>query len=134
MIGTSSYTPHGSKPLIKNAPSPLVYSSHVVSNAPQILAEAVNEAIQKETEYLRETLPLDHPDYREIADFLGIEYDPKTSSFVYVVDEAYADRARLIEYGSPQQSPAAVLRNAARNGAVRINDSINKNLARVLGR
>lgn len=134
MAGTSTYTPHGSRPLVKNAPSPLVYASYVASNAPQILADAVNEAIQEETEYLKETLPLDHPEYQEIADFFGIGYDPKTSSFVYVVDEQYADRARLIEYGSPTQSPAAVLRNAARNGAVRLNDSISKNLAKVLGR
>lgn len=134
MAGTSTYISSGSKPLIKNTPSPLVYTNYVLTNAPQILAEAVNEAVSEEIEYLQDSLPQEHPEYREIAEFFGITYDPKTSSFVYVVDDKYADRARLIEYGSPQQPPSAVLRNAARNGAERLTSSINSKLAKALGR
>lgn len=133
MARTSTYTPHGSSPLIKNAPSPLVYTSYVLENASQILATAVSDALEDETNYLRDTLPQEHPEFQEIADFFGIEYDAKTSSFVYVVDDQYADKAHLLEYGSPSQAPTAVLRNAAKNGAERLTKSINNNIARLIG-
>lgn len=135
MNGSSStYMNNGSRPLIQGLPSPLEYMLYAIGEAPSIIARSVNSAVKEELPYLRGYAGKQNSLYAAFDDELDIEYDEGSRSFVYSVQEPYADRVRAIEYGGPTSPARPVLRKAAIKSSARLEKSITKNIEKELGK
>lgn len=132
MNGSSStYMHNGSRPLIQGLPSPLAYMEYVLGNAPEILAQAIEQAVQDEVDNVREDLVNRNSAYSPYTQDVDIAFED--GHFVYEVTGEFAPRAREEEYGRKAMAARPALRTTARKSANRLEKAINDNIKKALG-
>jgi len=122
---TSSAT---SRPVIQGVPSPIGYLAELSVNFEHHLGRIINAEMVKETKRIRKALVQKEPEWKDIAQYLDVYWDPKVLSFSYALRTKTArEKFKQLEYGPPAKS---LLRHELlelnKTFGVEINNSINK--------
>ena len=122
---TSSVT---SRPVVQGFPSPVSYLSELSINFEHHLGRIINAEMVKETKRIRKALVQKEPEWKDIAEYLDVYWDPQTLSFSYALrTKAAREKFKQLEYGPPAKS---LLRHELlelnKTFGVEVNKSINK--------
>lgn len=130
MTGYVASLPSSSSPLVSGLPSPLSYMALASANLPEILTNAINQAINEETEEIKKNLESDG--YPELANNFSIQYDEQNQSFVFLVGGDVVQQAKTLEYGDLQNAPKGIFRKLVKRRSssfeIRVNNHIKKGL------
>jgi len=130
MTGYVSSLPSSSSPLVSGSPSPLSYMALASDSLAQILTDAINKAINEETEEIKKSLESDG--YPELANDFSIQYNEENQSFVFLVGGDSSQQAKTLEYGDLQNAPKGIFRKLVKRRSssfeIRVNNHIKKGL------
>jgi hypothetical protein len=97
---------------------------------PQILTDAINKAINEETEEIKKSLESDG--YPELANNFSIQYNEENQSFMFLVGGDASQQVKTLEYGDLQNAPKGIFRKMVKRRSssfeIRVNNHIKKGL------
>jgi hypothetical protein len=131
MTGYISSLPSSSKTIVSGTPSPLSYAGMATLSLPQILTDAINKAINEETDEIRKSLESDG--HADLAKDFSIKYNEKEQSFVFEVGGTSGQQAKTLEYGDLKTAPKGIFRKLIRRRASSFEKKVNSYIKEGLG-
>jgi hypothetical protein len=101
------------------------------ASLPEILTNAINKAINEETEEIKKSLESDG--YPDLANNFSIQYDEKTQSFMFLVGGNASQQAKTLEYGDLKNAPKGIFRKLVKRRSSSFEVRVNKHIKEGLG-
>jgi hypothetical protein len=116
--------------IISGVPAVVTFYQQYSKRFPEALEGALHKVL---SEYEKQVRDNARSLWGDVSNGITISFDPATASIAFDVTPEYADQAETLEFGSPDESPRAIMRMAAVEANQTLPLKLEQELARRLG-